>query len=1048
MSNNLLITLKLAVGIALIGMGISSHASDGKIRIDVNARESWQSHVSLNDITAGSLLEWQYPHGWPMSEQRWYVTFEGTEPLNEEWQRFEFSFTPNKSGECEFYARGSFTSDDTKTHWVAYKDFSAIGAELSNGDFSQITNGIPEGWLISPALVDASSKPPVIYGAFSDFGVKTLNITAGKKVKISFMAKKGVETDWNIKPVKVISHGDVTTSSKEKPPSCYWDYMLKSPLLSCKGVTGETVKKAAAVKNFQFGRHVPQAHFFSNPKAAGKGSTEKQNVPVELLEDYGVDRTASLRFGFPLPGGGLFNIKKIQVLNPAGKPVPFQSAATTFWPDKSLKWVLLQFDAPLKANEKAIYQVVFGENVDEAEKDVTLTMADNGDIISVDTGKLQATIDRKKFSLVKNLKVKRDEKWIDAGGFASEGLGLRDENGRLFSSAAIAPESFEIEEQGPERIVLKVRGKYGTADKGVTNMSYEVRLSFARGSEKIGIAVSTTNTNLDNEFTDIDSLSCAFVPASPIQGGKALLEAQELQVFRQGPCQTKEIVLHANTQTRLFQEDEQILSGAKGHENARLTGAVEVDTETGPVRAVLKDCWQRWPKAFSVTNKELVFELLPKQPSRNFGRNLPFYLMFPFCEGKYRLKWGVSFTENIDLDFGSMKSLTEADAEANLPAVAVIPRDWYFQTKVFRGPTPGEDKQFDFWDNAIAEDFKKAMDFVKNKQRAYGFLNYGDFFSMHVPSWMNNEYDLQHGLLMDFVRTGNRGHYRWAIKAAQHSADVDFLHSYPDKSLIGGNFIHSRGHCTGESIFAEGTKATNGHSWVRGLLDTWYLNGNPRMLETAYSHGEHIVWVVAPTFSKEDLKVYLRAGGYPLTSLCALFELSHDPLYKEAADKIAKVVMDTQRFDKGGAWLTNTFGQKDSNACYQVGIMTLAMIDYYLMTEDQNALKSIIASSGWLKKSFSKKPLGWPYVASWDGQTIGRPPNNVAIMILMATPIAYFALQTDDNESHDIAMQSLKGAKPVELAIASKIMVASECISYIYQWQQKHFQTKLEKAKK
>ncbi len=837
--------------------------------------------------------------------------------------------------------------------------------------------------------------------------------------------------------------------------SCYWYFsdILAFPLLSDKGLTAEEVRAKSPDKNFKFGRPTPEPHFVENPTPAGKGNVTKKSVPVKLLEDYGVDRSASIRFGFPLPEGGLCNIKKMQVLNHEGKPVHFQSAATAFWPDKSLKWVLLQFDAPLKANEKAIYQVVFGENVDDAEKGDTLIMADNGDIITVDTGKLQATIDRKKFNMVKDVKVKRDGKWIDAGGFAVNGLELRDEKGRLFSSAVIAPESFEIEEQGPEHIVLKVRGKYGNADKGETNMSYEVRLSFARSSEKVGIAVSTTNTNLVNEFTDIDSLSCAFISASPIQGGKVLLDANNLQALRQSPCKTEEIVLNPNSQTRLFQEDEQSLSGVAGHENARLTGAVEVDTATGPVRAVLKDCWQRWPKAFSVNNKELIFELLPKQPSRNFYRNLPYYLLFPFCEGKYRLKWGVSFTENIDLDFGSMKSLTEADAETNLPVVVVVQRDWYYQTKVLPGATPGDDRQFDVWDDAVARWFNEHMEFKKT-HHPYGFLNYGDWFGERSTNWGNNEYDIAHGLFMDYIRTGNRDHYRWAVRAAQHDADVDSIHAYPDPNYVGGDITHSFCHNAGcllgrkltlplSSPYGGNVLSSNGHTFLRGMVDAWLFSGNARTQQSALSMGEHIVW--NPPLDTKNFGIFLRAQGYPLIALAALYDINPDPMYKKAADKIIELVISQQRLDKGGAWYHKIWavGDMPAQCCLQVGILMQGMIDYYKMTGNPEAKKSIIASSAWLTESWNEKANGWPMAATWEGKVQGREPRCNDHNMLEAPPLAYTALLTENDKQYDIARRSIAGLAGEKIysygkPLSQMIMFAPELISGIYQYQLKN----------
>jgi hypothetical protein len=87
-------------------------------------------------------------------------------------------------------------------------------------------------------------------------------------------------------------------------------------------------------------------------------------VPVDLLEERGVGRRgAVVSFGLPLPQGGLFDLGQIRILAPAGAEVPAQLTVTSFWPDDSLKWVLVEFAAPLPAQAHATYTVELGNQV-------------------------------------------------------------------------------------------------------------------------------------------------------------------------------------------------------------------------------------------------------------------------------------------------------------------------------------------------------------------------------------------------------------------------------------------------------------------------------------------------------------------------------------------------------------------------------------------------------------------------------------------------------------------------------------------------------------
>ena len=54
-------------------------------------------------------------------------------------------------------------------------------------------------------------------------------------------------------------------------------------------------------------RPVPTADFLLKDTPGRDGSIAYKKVPVELLEEAGVARSALIRFGFPLPAGGLFD---------------------------------------------------------------------------------------------------------------------------------------------------------------------------------------------------------------------------------------------------------------------------------------------------------------------------------------------------------------------------------------------------------------------------------------------------------------------------------------------------------------------------------------------------------------------------------------------------------------------------------------------------------------------------------------------------------------------------------------------------------------------
>ncbi|MBO5681706.1 MAG: hypothetical protein J6T08_08345, partial [Lentisphaeria bacterium] len=247
-----------------------------------------------------------------------------------------------------------------------------------------------------------------------------------------------------------------------------------------------------------------------------------------------------------------------------------------------------------------------------------------------------------------------------------------------------------------------------------------------------------------------------------------------------------------NTSVLQKTEKSYITADGKEHEGV-LPGTAEFrfGKKTGPSVAVA-DFAQRYPKGFRIhtpgKSRWLEIGLLPEQTDINFNADLPGYLRFPFCEGKYRMKWGMSFTERMRFELASgMAAVNEA--EMSKPVIAVLPSSWYGKTRVYPGANAGSAAV----DAGILQSFQGRLS-EREQRREFGFLNYGDSHGERVWNWTNNEYDMANGCFMTFIRTGNRDLYRYALAAARHQADVDIIHAYADPYYVGGNIIHGPGH--------------------------------------------------------------------------------------------------------------------------------------------------------------------------------------------------------------------------------------------------------------
>lgn len=829
----------------------------------------------------------------------------------------------------------------------------------------------------------------------------------------------------------------------------YHDKFVKLEKLDDKGLTREQVKPARPTA---FGRARPPAPFAAVARKPGKqGSVKLQRVSVGLLEEAGVARRqAAVRFGFPLAEGAVFDLNHLRVLAPNGEEAPAQFTATSFWPDDSLKWVLVDFTAPLAARERQDYQVEFGNEVERKTSDSPLKVDNAQGMVTVATGPLKVEIDKHRFNLLRSV-------WYDgssrgqfdaahqAGAFASEGARLVDEHGKLFTVAAREPESVRIEERGPRRVVVRMEGAYAAAD-GKTYMRYLVRLVFRAGSPRVDVIYTHVNDYLETEFTDVQSLTLALAPGGTIRQSAVYLPGDGgALAARQG---------RAVTLTQLDDKNSSLKIDGKETRGGQTPGIVRCSTDRGAITAAVRDFWQRWPKGLRTEGEELRIELLPQQPGPEFGRGLPHYLLYPFVDGFYRFKWGMSFTERFTLDFSAQASPEEVAAEVNWPVVAVLPADWYAQTKALGRLAAPEGEQFALWDKYVADGYAGFMR-RQARDRTFGYFNYGDWYGERGRNWGNNEYDLAHAFFLQFARTGNRDYWRAALDAARHQADVDCVHAYPDPYYVGANHQHSIGHTgmwterpslgTWSWRYDSHTAADGGHVWADGMVDAWHLTGEAPVMDSALALAEHITWGMSRDF--KALGTHERSAGWSLKAILAVYRSTYDPLYLDAARRIAAVALREQKFDDGGAWPhllpedhAGGHAGARGNAIFLIAVLLGGLKEYHEVTGDPAVAKSLVSGAGWLMKCWNENAEGWPYTASVTGEPYFKPtPGN----LLAVQPLAYAGLLAGDEQFIRVAQAGLAAALRLAppsdgKSIAYQMTFTSDTLALLQQWYATH----------
>ena len=785
----------------------------------------------------------------------------------------------------------------------------------------------------------------------------------------------------------------------------YVDDLVRYEKLADKGLRSEQV---APQKPFQPGRPCPEPLFTTTPRHPGKaGSLTRTRVPVSLLEETGTARPRSpVSFGFPCPQGGVFDPAYLRVLE-GDREVPAQFTITAFWPDGSLKWVLVDFLADFAANEDKTVTVEVGGQVDHAPAGASMRLED---------------IDRL---------------WPEF--LTPIGMELRDETGAPFLSSKLPERTLVLEQTGPVKAVVRSEGCF-TSSEGAGLFRYVCRLTFWAGSKRVQFAWTTVNDHLATEFTDITSLTL------PLFLGGRVRAAKVSVVDAQGKLQMAPV-----SEFSLLQTDDQTcaLQTARGTEEVgRAPGVVRVQAGEGIFTLAVQDFWQRWPKGLSLAGDCLSLDLLPPQPGPDFGAGLPHYLLYNLCEGKYRFKWGMSFTERFTLDFGAKTTAEALYADVNQPVVAVIPAAWYAETRALGRVAPPLEKQFAVWDKWVADAFQANMR-VKERDREYGFLNYGDWYGERGRNWGNNEYDYAHGLFQDFLRTGNRDHYRWALTAARHQAEVDLVHAYPDGFYVGGQVPHSVGHTgawseqlergTWQARYDSMVTAANGHNWADGMVDAWCLSGDAGVMHSALLYGEHVAWAMSPTFTA--LGTHERSAGWSLKAIMALYNQTYDPEYLAAAKRIAGVALKEQDLAGCGAWphvlpLDHANGRANvvGNNLFLIGVLLGGLQAYAEVVQDPAVDQALIAGVRWVAKSWDESAGGWPYSATPEGMPLY--PATTSLNMLIVQPVAYVAKLTGDEALWRIVDEALAavavgGADSFGKSVAQKLHFAGGTLALL-----------------
>ena len=329
--------------------------------------------------------------------------------------------------------------------------------------------------------------------------------------------------------------------------------------------------------------------------------------------------------------------------------------------------------------------------------------------------------------------------------------------------------------------------------------------------------------------------------------------------------------------------------------NGRAPGHIIVDGDSGALGIGIRNFWQTYPKALTVGSGGIDIGLFPERAGRDLpgDEDAPHRLYFWLDDDGYKLKAGMALSSEILIDFG-------ADNQAVFDwlenPVLVRPDIDYLNSTGALNPI-GARAGSPLPDYEALTD--RAIDsFIGDREhfRAFGQVNFGDWYGESAWSWGNNEYDPSYCAYTEFLRGGDPRWARLAAEAARHLADVDTVNFSSDASEIGGQSMHMPGHVGGylPPYFRSkmgGTKSIPSHTWVEGPLLHYLLTGDKAVYES-------LLWTRDWLLQRRFFDYYdfsnAREAGWHLIHLCALAHSLDDQDCLNAARIIVERVLQRQ----------------------------------------------------------------------------------------------------------------------------------------------------------
>ncbi|MFH1096480.1 MAG: hypothetical protein V1749_03140, partial [Candidatus Desantisbacteria bacterium] len=447
---------------------------------------------------------------------------------------------------------------------------------------------------------------------------------------------------------------------------------------------------------------------------------------------------------FPEDDGCLDSISDLKLSKITGgeQEIPFQIHELCKWKNGKIKAALVQFLADVGK-----YKIDYGLGISKGNEEMQakVTVIDESEYVEVDTGVLKFKINKKCGKLFDGI-------WLNNVKIVADGdMEVIGVDGQSYKSSnyQYASDEVKIEERGPIRSCIAIRGKYVATNNAVNDFRYIVRVyayagkDFLQMSHTIIDEDSTTKREVKLKGYNIQLTH--LLSNSICRIGKEPSGYHEKQV-------TEECSVYQGTSTSY--------SGNIGS-GTQASGWIDINNGSYGITAAVRYFWQNYPKGFVVNNEMLKIWLHPDGGENFFGGAgiaKTYSLMLCFNSG--------CFTQNVVDQFSLFRHTI-------FPR---IPSEWYCDSGVFGKILP-----------EVVGDPTPNLE-----QKGYKFFGMEGSTCHNATTQDPGNMDL----LYYIQNTGNKECFDKGDVRFLHAADMHIIHAEYGRPDVWGQ-ISTQGGCRG-----------------------------------------------------------------------------------------------------------------------------------------------------------------------------------------------------------------------------------------------------------